>query len=262
MRAGAVVTAPRQGAVPWEKIYDYVSACGREHDPLRFIVAALEEAGELVPYDQGIVFLLDERRRVRAQHLVNIQSRWSTVYLEYYAHLQSTERSLDAEANEVYGVPFVEQIVWKDEPVTEFVTDYIMARGVKSSLAFALFDLNGLPRAAFSLDRLDAERFTEAEMAVMRLAVAQIGHLYKNFFVDAFDPAGRKRADAEPLAMADLTKREREVVDLLCAGLSPDLVAKTLKISAQTAYKHISHIHKKLGVSSRQELLVRLMGPR
>ena len=256
------MTARRQGAVPWERIYDYVSACGREHDPLRFVVSALEEAAELVPYDQGLVFLLDERRRVRAQHLVNIPSRWPTVYLEYYAHLQSTDRSLDAEVNEVYGAPLVEQIVWKDEPVTEFVTDYVMARGVKCSLAFALFDLNGLPRAAFSLDRLHAERFTNQEMATMRLAAAQVGNLYKNFFVGAFDSAGRKRADAEPLAMADLTKREREVVDLLCAGLSPDLVARTLRISVQTAYKHISHIYKKLGVSSRQELLVRLMGSR
>ncbi len=246
--------------VPWEKIYDYTMECGSKHDPHEFVVAALEEACGIVPYDQGLVFLLDERRRVRGQHLVNIKSRWSTMYLEYYSHLESTNRTLDVEAHEAYGVPLVTQIIWKDEPLTEFTTDYIMARGVKCSLAFVFFDMNGLPRAAFSLDRLHAPRFTEGEMAAMRFAVAQLGNLYKNFFVDAFDATGRKRADVESLAMADLTKREREVVDLLCAGLSPAHVAKTLHISASTAYKHITHIYKKLGVSSQQELLVRALG--
>lgn len=251
---------PKRYAVPWEKIYDYTLECGSRHDSFQFVVTALEEAKELVPYDQGIAYCLDEKRRVRAQHLVNIKSRWSTMYLEYYSHLQSTERTLDAEANEVFGVPLVTQIAWENEPLTEFVTDYIMARGVKCSLAFALFDLNGLPRVAFSLDRTKANRFTEKEMTTMRFAVAQLGNIYKNFFVAAFDSAGRKRDDVLSVDLSSLTKREKEVVDLMCAGLSPTHIAKTLKISVQTAYKHISHIYKKLGVSSQQELLVRVMG--
>lgn len=246
--------------VPWEKIYDYTMECGSKHDPHEFVVTVLEEARSLVPYDQGLVFMLDERRRVRAQHLVNMKSRWSTMYLEYYSHLDSTNRGLDVEAYEAYGVPLVIQIIWKDEPLTEFVTDYVMARGVKCTLAFAFFDLNGLPRAAFSLDRLNAPRFTESEMQAMRFAVAQLGNLYKNFFAAEFDASGRKRSDVEPLAMTELTAREREVVDLMCSGLSPAYVAKTLHISTSTAYKHIAHIYKKLGVSSQQELLVRMLG--
>ena len=57
-----------------------------------------------------------------------------------------------------------------------------------------------------------------------------------------------------------LTKREQEVVELLCRGLSPAHVSKTLKISVSTAYKHIAHIYKKLNVSSQQELLVKVLG--
>lgn len=259
MRADGVIAMAGRAAVPWERIYDYTMACGSRHDPLEFVVAALEEARDLVPYDQGLVFLLDERRRVRGQHLVNIESHWSTMYLGYYSHLESTERTLDADVDEMRGTPLVVQLAWSEEPKTEFVLNYIMERGVKCSLGFALFDLNGLPRAAFSLDRTRAERFTDAEVEAMRFAVAQLGNLFKNFFTTTPGRVAMER-EHDVIAISSLTKREREIVDLLCQGLSPSQVAKTLRISPQTAYKHVSHIHKKLNVSNQQELLVLVLG--
>ena len=246
-------------SIPWEKIYDYVMECGLVHEPYQFVVTALEGARDLVPYDQGIVYCLDESRRVQAQHLVNIKSRWSTMYLKYYSQLDSTRHKLDMRADEVYGVPTLEHIDWEHENMNEFLANYIMARGVKYSLGFALFDLNGLPRAAFSLDRTRDERFNELEMATMRFALAQLGNLYKNFFADAGDAFGRKKHEVDQMMMDLLTKREREVVDLMLQGLSPAHVAKTLRITTSTAYKHISHIYKKLGVSSQQELFVRIL---
>ena len=67
--------------VPWEKIYNYVLLCGSEHDPERFVQLVLEEMDELVSYDQGLAYCLDENRRVESQHLLNIKSRWSNMYL-------------------------------------------------------------------------------------------------------------------------------------------------------------------------------------
>ena len=246
--------------IPWEKLYDYVLACGREHDPFRFVVCALEGMGSLVPYDQGLAYCLDEKRAVCAQHLVNIKSRWSTMYLEYYSKLVTTSHTLDDSAEETFDAPFVTRIDWTQEPVTEFIANYIMARGVKRSLTFALFDLNSLPRAAFSLDRTRETGFSETEVEIARLAVAQLGSLYKNFFTNPSAVPGSEHPRAETALESVLTKREREVVELMCQGLSPAHVAKTLRINVSTAYKHIAHIYRKLGVSSQQELLVRILG--
>ena len=58
----------------------------------------------------------------------------------------------------------------------------------------------------------------------------------------------------------ELTHREREVLDLICQGVKPAYIARELRISIGTTNKHISHIYKKLGVDSRQELLVKLLG--
>ena len=245
----------------WQQIYDYVITCGRVHDPYQFCVTALDEIKDLVPYDQGLMWCLDENRSIQAQHLVNIKPRWANMYIEYYSQLEGDRQSLNANVDEAFGMPFVQHISWAEEPDTEFLRNYIGARGVTCSLTFVLFDLNSLPRAIFSLDRTRSPRFSDYRIAILRLAVAQLGNLYKNFFTHPDDFPGRRRTDSNP-AVVLLTDREREVVDLMCQGLSPAHVANTLHISRSTAYKHIAHIYKKLHVSSQQELLVRVLGKR
>lgn len=245
--------------LPWEKIYDYVLACGREHDPERFVQTVLEEMDDLVSYDQALVYCLDENRRVASQHLMNIKSRWSNMYLQYYSYVQDSNRSLRGNVNERFDLPFVDQISWEEEPVSEFITNYIMARGVRCTLTMVFFDQNSLPRAAFAFDRTRSAKFSERDMTIVRYAAAQLNNLYKNFFTDPESVPGSQWSRNDDGIDDVLTKREREVVDLLCRGLSPAHVSKTLHISVSTTYKHIAHIYKKLNVSSQQELLVRVL---
>lgn len=58
-----------------------------------------------------------------------------------------------------------------------------------------------------------------------------------------------------------LTQREREILGLLGRGYSSGYIAKTLLISENTARTHVRNIHRKLGVSSRDELLQLVGGP-
>jgi ATP/maltotriose-dependent transcriptional regulator MalT len=54
-------------------------------------------------------------------------------------------------------------------------------------------------------------------------------------------------------ADADLTNRERQVLELLAQGMSNAQIAATLVISEKTAGHHVSHILAKLGVSNRAQ---------
>lgn len=59
-------------------------------------------------------------------------------------------------------------------------------------------------------------------------------------------------------AVADeyrLTRREREVLEILATGRSQAYIQEQLVISAGTATTHITHIYQKLGIHSRSELL-------
>lgn len=56
-----------------------------------------------------------------------------------------------------------------------------------------------------------------------------------------------------------LTKREKEVFDLLVLNNTTEQIAKTLKISEKTVRNHISNVMQKLGVKGRAGAVVELL---
>lgn len=55
---------------------------------------------------------------------------------------------------------------------------------------------------------------------------------------------------------ADLTPRQREIIQLLVAGLQNKQIARKLDIGVETVKTHVSRIIDRLGVSSRTEIAV------
>lgn len=56
-----------------------------------------------------------------------------------------------------------------------------------------------------------------------------------------------------------LTKREKEVFELLIKNESTKEIASTLKISEKTVRNHISNVMQKLGVKGRASAVVELL---
>ena len=65
--------------------------------------------------------------------------------------------------------------------------------------------------------------------------------------------SGVAGADEPADATAELTARERQVLDLIAQGLSNRQIGERLFISGKTASVHVSAILRKLGASSRTE---------
>ncbi len=61
----------------------------------------------------------------------------------------------------------------------------------------------------------------------------------------------------EPPTLADLTQREREVLNLLAAGASNDAIARTLFVSNKTVRNTVSGIYAKLHANGRAEAIVK-----
>ena len=58
---------------------------------------------------------------------------------------------------------------------------------------------------------------------------------------------------------ANLTKREKEVLDLLCQGKSYKVIADDLFISPDTVRYHLKNIYKKLQVNSKYEAVIKAL---
>jgi DNA-binding NarL/FixJ family response regulator len=63
----------------------------------------------------------------------------------------------------------------------------------------------------------------------------------------------RRSQPAASSVTASLTKREREVLQLLTDGLRPDDIAKRLFISRKTVGSHVANILRKLGVRTQAQ---------
>lgn len=53
-----------------------------------------------------------------------------------------------------------------------------------------------------------------------------------------------------------LTSRERDVLEVVCEGLSPQQIAKALGLTLKSARVYVTNLYTKLGVRRRDELLI------
>ncbi len=60
---------------------------------------------------------------------------------------------------------------------------------------------------------------------------------------------------------ASLSRREHEVANLIAFGLTNAAIAERLEVGEKTIEKHISHIFRKLNVTSRAQVAVHVVAP-
>lgn len=97
--------------------------------------------------------------------------------------------------------------------------------------------------------------FTDDDISCLRM----IGYHLNRLFYQTMLP--REQADHARLRLEllreqyALTGRESEILSLLLAGLPEADICRDLGITAATLKKHMQHIYRKLGISTRWELL-------
>ena len=101
-----------------------------------------------------------------------------------------------------------------------------------------------------------------AEISDFLQSTNNVDAMLKKAAEDAHAPSENDRAvekQAEVLSQMSedfkLSKRERDVLELLVAGRNAEYIANTLFVAHSTAKTHISHIYTKTGLSSQQRLM-------
>src|SRR4030095_13107875 len=69
-------------------------------------------------------------------------------------------------------------------------------------------------------------------------------------------PVDRFAAQEQALTKAGLTRRERDVLGLLCAGKTNREIAQSLFLSESTVKVHVRHVLRKIGARTRTEAAI------
>ena len=259
----------------WAKLNEFLLQVGSFDDPIAFCVNAIRRLRNVVSFDEGRVYFMDSDGQVFDEYLLGVSKKVTKAYHEYYGELggrrySATKRAKDEEqrlrlndANDETpkGMRVKRQRIvvmdWSKEPHdTRFYREYVAPLGLTFSTGFQLFDVDGNTRALFCLDRTRPVDYSSDERALLSLVATHLDNMYRKLF--CVPPVSQGDTIGLMASGVELTERERQVCTMLMRGASTKSIAKMFGISRTTVYKHVSNIHRKLGVSSQGELLARL----
>ena len=241
--------------------FNLVRECSKEHTPRSFCIKLLELLKTLCPYDMAAILFFDANNKISGMHTAGRKRRELKKYLVEYTQ-DFTEKlpefNLFANMKETSGFLFSGVIDWQNLSDDEFKKQHIAPLNLRYSMSFCFFDLSGTYRVVFALDRVRDVPFSEEEQNCLGLALPVLNNIHRNFFYSGIDDA--KGSLQTPWKQYHLTPREEEIMALLCQGMTTQNISSALYISVGTTYKHVANILKKAGVTSKQELIVRIMG--
>jgi len=242
----------KQG-IEWEAVFAYLVDCGKIQNPTDFSIQVVKNIHKLIPYDQARIYFVNNNGVIYDEFLLGVDRKWVRIYAEYYSQIENKRYSIFAHSEEHGPIGVYD---WTKAEHDEFYYDYIKPQGIKYSIGFGLHDAYGTLKRVCMFDRIERGMFTDEEIATVDIGWAHLDNLHRNLYVHLKDKM-RLREDEDPKVI--LTAREREISRLLSEGATPEKISKKLYLSKSTVYKHIAHIHEKLKVHNRQELLVRLL---
>jgi len=152
-----------------------------------------------------------------------------------------SEESLELAAVIRREMPDTKVIVMDLVPVHHEIVDFVNA-GV----------------CGFVLKDATAEEFVETIRAVAAGEKILPPRMTESLFSQIANEATHRAVDSpEALDDARMTHREREVVELIGAGLSNKEIAQRLNIASQTVKSHVRNIMEKLALHTRLQIAVR-----
>lgn len=242
--------------IRWEKLNQIILDCGSIREVTKFCTTTINLVQEIIPFDQGRVYFINDNNEVYDEYLLGVDKVVTQAYHEYYSriedgHYSATKRMSRMRNKKIYAID------WNNQPVSDrFIKEHLKPQGIHYSTGFMLTDLQDSPKALFCLDRTGYVNYSETDMRTLRYIDSHLNNLHKNLYVV---PPGRDSNFFSNMHIdEDLTRREKEIVELMMDGVLPSSISDKLHISISTVYKHINHIHRKLNVSNRQELIVKL----
>lgn len=210
----------------------------------------------LIPYTQGYFVLLDEEKKIKPEdiYFIDMDDTVKKKYIEQYYDMDYLK----------YLYEFAtETTVYKDTEILEehirMQTDFYRKFLKPSNIPYGcgiLLIRNHRILAVMNLFRSEnLGDFSEKDMYILNILKKHL----ENMVCKAVQTEKQQEITEEYYAKAaetyELTKRETEILQLLCRGLSNNEICDALSVSLSTVKKHVYNLYLKTSVSSRTQLV-------
>lgn len=112
------------------------------------------------------------------------------------------------------------------------------------------------PCALWVIQDITERRRSELDLVTALESVMQDASWFSRNVIEKLATLRAPKCDAPDDHTVDLTRREREVLELVCRGLDDATITTKLALSRNTVRNHIAHIYAKISVNNRGAAIV------
>ncbi len=116
--------------------------------------------------------------------------------------------------------------------------------------------MGGDPCVLWVIQDITERRQSELELVTAIDAVMQDASWFSRNVLEKLANLRAREPDLPPREIAELTKREKQVLELVCQGLDDRAISTTLAMSRNTVRNHVARIYAKIGVNKRGAAIV------
>lgn len=221
-----------------------------------FIQKALKLLKMLIPYTKSYFILLDKKQSIISEKslFIGIKETERKQYIERYYNQDYLK----------YVYEFAKTtLVYKDSEIleeeirkrTEFYQNFLKPANIPFGCGILLIQNNRTVGVLSLFRDTDWGDFSDKDMYILNVFKKHFENIVFRLYKKNDEKAEIQNRCADIVSQFDLTKREADVLDLLCKDLSNEEIGLDLVISLSTVKKHIYNIYTKLNVTSRRQLI-------
>lgn len=209
----------------------------------------------LVPYSQGYFIIFDEDQEIDVANSAfeGVSEEVKKQYIETFYDLDYVK----------YMFGFTKTVAFKDTDImddelrekTEFYQDFLRPWNIPYAGGILLVKEE---RSLGVLNLFRSEELGDLKEKDIRVLDILKDHLTNILYSTSQESSavdGRKSVSVEEMERYNLSKREKEIMELLLEGYTNIEISEKLFISASTVKKHVYNIFTKMGINSRMQLM-------
>lgn len=234
-------------SLPWPQIHEFLLKIGQTDQPLALCKEAVLELNRLISYDSAYIFLLNDQSQLADNQVIGAPEKKIKEFIDYYVTIDPCKQRTPPNAK-------TWTIDWNEFQNTEFHTDWGRQVDLSFTSSMYLHNQKHIPGAIMFITRSGHHGFNDRDLALWEVVQSHLSTYFK--LIDKLTPTA---LSVDFFNDSRMTKRENEIAEMLCRGLSITEICSLLVTSKSDLHRHLNNIFIKMKVSNRMELVKKIL---